>query len=369
MTAGTYGQVHRTLLLAAVVLHATAIETRADGMAELVAAARKEGTVNTIALPRDWCGYGKVIARFTAKYGIAVNELDPAEPADAIAVLRAAEGNTADVPDVIDVGLSAGPSAKAEGLLEPYKVATWSSIPDALKDADGSWHGNYFGVVAFEVNTDIVKTLPADWSDLLKSEYRNSVALAGNPLTSNQAIQSIHAAGIGAGGEAGVEAAAAGLGFFAKLRKVGNLVPAAGTATSLAEGTTPIVIRWDYNALADRLSLKGRTGVAVVIPRSGAVGQHYIMAVTAAAPHPNAARLLLEYMSSDEGQLGWLAGNCHPVRYRDLVRRGKIPQGLAARLPPADAYDNVIFPPLDRQAAAKDLITRRWNDVVGVDIE
>ena len=368
MTAGGSGSVRRTLLLAAAVLHVTATAGRADGMAELVAAAQKEGAVNTITLPHDWCGYGRVMARFAAKYGIAVNELDPAEPADAIAVLRAAEGGT-DVPDVIDVGHSAGPSAKAEGLLEPYKVATWSSIPDALKDADGSWLGNYFGVVAFEVNTDIVKTPPVDWGDLLKSEYKNSVALAGNPLTSNQAIQSIHAAGIGAGGDAGVEAAAAGLGFFAKLRKVGNLVPVAGTAASLAEGTTPIIIRWDYNALADRRSLEGRTGVAVVIPRSGALGQHYIMAVTAAAPHPNAARLLLEYLSSDEGQLGWLAGHCHPVRYQDLVRRGKVPPGLAARLPPADAYENVIFPPLDRQAAAKDLITRQWNEVVGVDIE
>ena len=359
----------RTFLLTVAVLHAATTVVRADGMTELIAAAKKEGTVNTIALPHDWCGYGRVIARFTAKFGIGVNELDPKSPADAIAVLRAAESGSADIPDVIDVGLSAGPSAKAEGLLEPYKVATWSSIPDALKDADGSWQGNYFGVIAFEVNTDIVKTLPTDWGDLLKSEYRNAVALAGNPLTSNQAIQSIPAAGIAAGGDAGVEAAAAGLGFFAKLEKVGNLVPVVGTATSLAEGATPIVIRWDYNALADRRSLAGRTGVAVVIPRSGAIGQHYIMAVTATAPHPNAARLLLEYLSSDEGQLGWLAGHCHPVRYQDLVRRGKVPPGLAARLPPPAAYENVIFPPLDRQAAAKDLITRRWNEMVGIDIE
>ncbi len=40
-------------------------------------------------------------------------------------------------PDVIDVGLSFGPAAKAEGLIQPYKVSTWDSIPDSAKDAEG----------------------------------------------------------------------------------------------------------------------------------------------------------------------------------------------------------------------------------------
>jgi hypothetical protein len=37
-------------------------------------------------------------------------------------------------PDVIDVGLSFGPSATADGLLQPYKVADWDTIPDTAKD-------------------------------------------------------------------------------------------------------------------------------------------------------------------------------------------------------------------------------------------
>ncbi len=360
----------KPVVLAAIVLHVLGSAAQADDMADLVAAAKREGEVNIIALPHDWCGYGKQIARFEATYGIAVIELDPAaEAGDAIAAIRNADAEASTIPDVIDVGLSSGPSAKAEGLLQPYKVATWSSIPDDLKDEDGSWYGSYFGVVAFEINTDVVKTLPDDWGDLLKPDYAKAVALAGNPLTSNQAIQSIHAAGIAAGGKTATEAAAAGLGFFAKLRKAGNFVPLVGTAATLAEGTTPIIIRWDHGALADRQTLKGRANVAVVIPRSGNVGQHFIMALAANAPHPNAARLWLEHLYSDTGQLGWLAGHCHPIRYEDLVRRGKIPPELAARLPPAEAYENVIFPSLDRQAAAKDLITRRWNEMVGVDVE
>ena len=43
------------------------------GMDALVAAAKKEGTLNVIALPPDWANYGEVIKAFQAKYGIKVD--------------------------------------------------------------------------------------------------------------------------------------------------------------------------------------------------------------------------------------------------------------------------------------------------------
>ena len=100
---------------------------------------------------------------------------------------------------MIDVGLSFGPPAKADGLIQPYKVSTWDSIPDSAKDADGYWYGDYYGVLSFEVNKDLVKNAPTDWADLLKPEYTNSVALAGDPRASNQAIQGVYAAGLADG--------------------------------------------------------------------------------------------------------------------------------------------------------------------------
>ena len=159
--------------VAALALLAMATPAMADAPAELVAAAKQEGQLTTIALPHDWCGYGEVIEGFKAKYGLAVNELNPdAGSGDEIEAIKANKGNTGpQAPDVIDVGLSFGPSAKAEGLLQPYKVATWDTIPDSAKDADGHWYGDYYGVLAFEVNTDIVKNVPQDWADLLGDDY------------------------------------------------------------------------------------------------------------------------------------------------------------------------------------------------------
>ena len=47
------------------------------GMDGLVAAAKKEGELNVIALPPDWANYGAIIKSFADKYGIKVNSAQP----------------------------------------------------------------------------------------------------------------------------------------------------------------------------------------------------------------------------------------------------------------------------------------------------
>src|SRR5438046_1940596 len=54
-------------LTAATLMVSTAIAS-AETMDKLVAAAKAEGQLTTIALPHDWCGYGAVIDGFKAKY-------------------------------------------------------------------------------------------------------------------------------------------------------------------------------------------------------------------------------------------------------------------------------------------------------------
>jgi len=343
----------------------------ADPMQALIDAAKAEGQLTTIALPHDWCNYGEMIEGFKAKYGLTVNELNPdAGSGDEIEAIKANKGNTGpQAPDVIDVGLSFGPSSKAEGLIQPYKVATWDSIPDSAKDAEGYWYGDYYGVLAFQINSDVVKTAPQDWADLLKPEYANSVALAGDPRASNQAIQGVYAAGLSAAGGDAAKAADAGLKYFADLNKAGNFVPVIGKSASLAQGATPIIIRWDYNALADRDTLNGNPKVDVVVPKTGVVAGVYVQAISAYAPHPNAAKLWMEYLYSDEGQLTWLKGYCHPIRFNDLVKNGKVPQEMLDKLPPAAAYETAVFPTVEEQNAAKEVITKQWDTVVGANVQ
>ncbi|MCA1404549.1 ABC transporter substrate-binding protein [Ensifer sp. IC3342] len=361
----------RLLSLSTAMLLATSAIAVAEPSEELIAAAKKEGTLTTIALPHTWCGYGDVIAGFKAKYGIEVNELNPdAGSGDEIEAIKANKGNTGpQAPDVIDVGLSFGPSAKAEGLIQPYKVSTWDTIPDSAKDAEGYWYGDYYGVLSFVVNTDIVKDVPKDWADLKKPDYANAVALAGDPRASNQAVQAVYAAGLSAGEKDAAKAGEAGLAFFAEVNKAGNFVPVIGKSASLAQGSTPIIIAWDYNGLSWRDSLNGNPPVEVVVPASGVVAGVYVQAISAFAPHPNAAKLWMEYLYSDEGQLGWLKGYCHPIRFNDLAKNGKIPQEMLDKLPPAAAYEKAVFPTLEEQEAGKTAITTKWDSVVGANVQ
>src|SRR6516225_1140144 len=358
----------RILPLAAIAAVGYSGVASSQTMNQLVAGAKAEGELTVIALPRDWCNYGALIDGFKATYGLKVNELNPdAGSGDEVEAIKANKGPQA--PDVIDVGLSFGPSAKADGLLQPYKVSTWKTIPDSAKDSAGYWYGDYYGVLAMEVNSDIVKTAPKDWSDLQGADYKNAVALAGDPRASNQAIQGVFAAGLSSANGDVAKAADAGLQYFAQLNKNGNFVPTIGKAGTLAQGATPVILRWDYNALADRDTLKGNPAVAVVVPETGVVAGVYVQAISAYAPHPNAAKLWMEFLYSDAGQLGWLKGYCHPIRFQDLVDSKKVPPELLAALPPASSYAKAVFPTLDQQAQAKGVITKQWDSVVGANVK
>ena len=146
-------------------------------------------------------------------------------------------------------------------------------------------------------------------------------------------------------------------------------MPVIAKQATVAKGETPVIMRWDYNALADAATLAGNPEIDAVIPEDGVVAGVYVQAISAYAPHPNAAKLWMEYLYSDEGQLIWLKGYCHPIRYNDLAKRGVIPAEIAAKLPPAELYAKAVFPTLDQINNAKQVITDNWDKVVGADVK
>ena len=253
----------------------------------------------------------------------------------------------------------------AQGLLQPYKVSTWDTIPDAVKDPDGNWYGDYYGVLSFETNTAIVPNPPKDWSDLLKPEYKGQVALAGDPNVANQAIQAVIASGLANGGT--LDDVAPGLAFWKQIVDAGNFVPVIAKDGTIDQGATPITIRWNYNALAHRDAAAADSGtvIDVAVPASGPYGGVYVQGISAYAPHPNAAKLWEEYLYSDEGQNEWLKGYCYPIRFDAMKTAGTLDADALTKLPDASG---AIFPSLDQldkaAAAIADPATG-WNTVVG----
>jgi putative spermidine/putrescine transport system substrate-binding protein len=331
-----------------------------------LAAAKAEGTLTTIALPHSWCGYGDVLTTFKTATGLTLNELLPdGGSGDEINAIKKNQGNTGpQAPDVIDVGLSFGPTAKTDKLIQPYKVATWDTIPDTAKDPDGYWYGDYYGVLAFEVNTAVVTNVPKDWKDLLNADYKSQVALAGDPTVSNQAISGVWAAGIASGGS--LDNAQPGLDFFKQLNTAGNFVPIIAKTANVASGETPIRIAWTYNGLADKDKLAGNPPIEVVVPANGRFGGMYVQAISAYAPHPNAAKLWMDFLYSDQGQNLWLKGYCNPIRYDAMVKAGTVDPAAQAKLPDTSG---TVLPTLDQITKATSLITKNWATVVGATVK
>jgi len=346
------------------------VKSAADGggMDALIAAAKAEGELNVIALPDDWCNYGEMMSVFSAKYGIKVNSINPeAGSADEIQAIRDNKENKGpQAPDVIDIGPAFGPLAKEEGLLAPYKVATWDSIA-GVKDPDGYFYTDYNGVLVFEINLDVIKDVPQDWADLLDPKYKGMIALAGDPRSSNQAAQTVYAAALANGGS--LDNVQPGLEFFKQLNANGNLLPLIANTGSIAKGETPITFQWNYLALANAESFNGNPPLEIVYPKSVNWGGFYLQAISAYAPHPAAARLWQEFLYSDEGHTIWMKGYCAPARLADMIQRGVVPDDLKAKMPAPDVIKNAVVPNGDQLSAARELIKNQWDSVVGLDIK
>ena len=334
----------------------------ADGipLKKLIAAAKKEGQLNVIALPHDWANYGELISTFKKRYGLKMDEANPnGTSAQENQAIRSLKGDSR-APDVVDVGPSFAIAGAAEGLYTPYKVAKYKTIPARMKDSRARWYGDYWGAISIGYSSNLVKPAPKTFKDLLKSAYKNKVALNGNPLTSNSAVSGVFAAALANGGS--VNNIGPGIDFFRQLKKAGNFIPVEGTPQTVASGQTPIVIDWDYLNLAYRKEFPA-VNWRTVVPSDGVYGSFYCQAVSASAPHPNAARLWMEFLYSDQGQLLWLKGYSHPARFQDLARHKKIPAALLKALPSAKIYAKVKFANDAQQKAAKAKVAAEWPTI------
>jgi putative spermidine/putrescine transport system substrate-binding protein len=333
-------------------------------MDKLVELAKIEGNLTTIALPHDWANYGEIIETFKTKYGIAINELNPdAGSADELEAIRAnKESKGPQAPDVIDIGVGHTATAMADGLVAPYKNSSWDTIP--MKDEAGHWWAEYYGVLAFEVVKPDVANTPQDWEDLLKPEYKGQVAMAGDVLKSNQAVQTVMAAGLSRTGGDILKAPEAGLQFWKEMNDSGNFIPVIADQGRIAARETLVVMEWDYLALANRDALAGNPELEIVVPKTGVLAGPYAGGISAYAPHPFAARLWWEFVMGDEGQNLYLKGYAHPSRFNDMVKRGVVPQAMLDKLPPAENYANATFLTVEQLQVSNKYITDNWRKVV-----
>ena len=186
----------------------------------------------------------------------------------------------------------------AEGLLEAYEATNASHLTsDMYRDADGYWYGIYKGILGFMVNTDELTRLgleaPADWTDLLKDEYKGLIWLsnyntAGTAkLVLNTMIQKL-------GHDDGLK-------YLVDLDKNIEVYTKSGSGPSKNVGTGECVI--GIGVVHDGTTQIGDNGYPngqLIIPSSGTSFEVGATASFKGAAHSNAAKLWIEYALSPE---------------------------------------------------------------------
>lgn len=335
-----------------------------EALPELVAAARREGRLTLIAVPSTWANYGAIIAAFEAEYSIPVTVQSPnATSAQELTALRLMRGQQR-LPDVIEVGPSFARQAAEQGLVQPYKCSAWDTIPADLKHPDGLWTAPYYGLIAFGVNTTRVSDPPASWADLVKPGYRGMVATNGDPRQATSPLNAVWAASLANGGS--LDDISPGIDYFGKLRRQGNYIPLQANVGNLANQQVLIGIDWSFNmpGAAAVLAKSGLTLTAAV-PTDGVMGGMYCDAISNGAPHPNAAKLWIEWLTAGKGALLYLDGGAIPALYPVFVDRGQVPPDVAAKLPPIRELQNLSFPTKEQTAKATGAVGAQWNKAVG----
>jgi len=322
---------NKRLLAALLGASAFAIQALPAMAEDTLAAAKAEGQYVSYGMSDDWVNLGTIFGEIESKFGLKHVDTDMTS-AEQITHLLAEKD--APVMDIADIGYDFTGRLLENGLAASYKNASWDSIEPRYKDADGRWASSYWGAIAFLVNTDKVKVAPQTWNDLLKPDYKDMVC-SRDPRISSYATASVLAAAYANGG--GEDNVQPGLDWFKQLRDSGNLRNGVVlNVASVQKGECPISMVYDFDGFAKR----DATGLPlqVIIPSDGTVGMLFAQYISSAAPHPNAAKVAIDFLFSDEGQHLLAEGYAHPTR--DIA----LSDAVKAKMLPASAYEKVRFP-------------------------
>lgn len=318
---------------------------------DLEAAAKAEGALNVIALPRDWANYGEILDLFAERYPeITINEASPdVSSQEEIDAATTNEGlDTA--PDVFDLGLTV--ALANTDMFAPYKVEHFDEIPDALKEPSGLFVGDYGGYMSIGYDSSKFAE-PTTLDDLKSADFKGAVAINGDPTQAGAAFAAVGLATVQSGGD--LDDFTPGIEFFGELQKAGNFLKVDVTPATITSGETPVVFDWDYlNAAAGAENSDWK----VVVLDGVGYASYYNQAINKNAPHPAAARLWQEFLYSDDVQNLWLKGGARPARMEAMTEAGTIDADLAAALP--EVPEDTVVPSEEQSAAAGTLLGEKW---------
>jgi putative spermidine/putrescine transport system substrate-binding protein len=320
------------------------------------AAKNEEGVINTYGMPEVWANYGGIFGEFQARYGIVQQDIDMGS---SVVLSRMTEEN-ASKNDIADLKPSFAMKLAESGLTSDYQVSCWADLPEGQKGIgkDGSvWYAAYKGTVGWIVNTNLVKEVPRSWADLNNPALKGMVSYL-DPRATGTGISTVEAVSYGISGDpynyqAGAE-------FLAKLHQAGIIasVDPKVDISKFQRGEVGILINFDYNLLQWKKDL----GIPseVIIPSDGTIANGGGVVAARNAPHPNTAKLFLEFLLCGDGQRLYAQAFVSPMN-----PNVELPAEIAAQFPPPEAYSNVMFIDYVKDSEISDALKEAWAAATG----
>lgn len=182
------------------------------------------------------------------------------------------------------------------GLIAPYVPTESKRYPDQYKDPNGFWTGQVVSFLVPAINTDLVKLAdePKSWNDLLEPKWTGKIAWA-QQLTQGGPPGFIGTTLTAMGKEKGME-------YLKKLsqQKIIN-VPASQRVVldQVIAGQYPVAL----STFSHHSEISAKKGAPVKWLKfeyvTGTVDPIFLIK---SAPHPNAAKLFIEFVLSSKGQ-------------------------------------------------------------------
>ncbi len=296
--------------------------------AGLAAGAHAQTSAICYSCPEEWADWGSQLREVKQATGVSV-PFDSKNSGQALAQMVAEKAHP--VADFSDLGITFGIQAQQLGLTQPYKPPHFDEIPATLKDPDGNWFAIHTGAVGFFVNKDALGNLPVprSWKDLLKPEYKGLVGYY-DPTSAFIGYIAAMAANVSLGGT--LDNFAPGISYFQALKKNAPIVVNQTAYARVMSGEIAILVDSDFNA--NRGRYKDKANVEFVMPAEGSLAVPYVMVLARNAPHPEAAKKVLDFLLSDKGQTIWSNAFLRPVR-------NVLPKETMARLFPEKDYARV----------------------------
>ena len=276
----------------------------------LSTAAMAQGEVNLYS-SRHYDTDERLYSDFTEATGITINRIEG--NADELIARMQAEGANSPADILLTVDTSRLERAKAAGVLQSIDSDVLEQrIPDSLQDDDNQWFGfSQRARIIFYDKTD-VENPPLDYISLADPQYNGMVC---HRSSTNVYSQTLLSAVIENHGEEAAKAWAQGVvDNFARDPQGGDTDQLLG----LVSGECDISISNTYYfSRALRVDVEGlseadRANIGWVFPAQNAEGAHMNLSgggVAAHAPNRENAIKFLEYLSSDQAQQYFSAGN------------------------------------------------------------